>query len=70
MRGDRALPNLWLGAGGATGEEWGAGMTYEMAVARAFLQALGREPWSTARGSLTTRTYALRRLRVRAGLVP
>lgn len=45
-------------------------MTYEMAVARAFLQALGWEPWSTARGSLITRTYALRRLRVRAGLVP
>ena len=46
-------------------------MTYEMAVARAFLGALERGHGRPMRwGTLMIRTYALRRLRVRAGLVP
>ena len=53
-------------------------MTYEMAVARAFLGALVKPAFATWRwgfiGDPSERfamaTYALRRLRVRAGLVP
>ena len=50
-------------------------MTYEMAVARAFLNVVQSGPYNIkcyypGSGDYTLRTYALRRLRVRAGLVP
>ena len=47
-------------------------MTYEQAVATAFLNALKKSrKWRKSYwGSLAESTYALRRLRVRAGLVP
>ena len=64
------MPDLWLGAGGHTGKEWGAVVTYEMAVARAFLRALERWSVRSTRGDFKTRIHALRRLRVRAGLTP
>lgn len=48
-------------------------MTYEQALARAFLNVLYMRVYGrprNAKADYTERTYALRRLRVRAGLVP
>ena len=49
-------------------------MTYEQAVATAFLQALRgmarAQRYHSYWGTLAEATYALRRLRVRAGLTP